>query len=222
MDYFCCCRLVRLSFVFHWPSLSPSPPHLGDKPPLWAVLFRADWIGWPCFAASIVPVWKVSRLSKCVDAVRSLTMSIFLLVRFVTSVTKKKAFFRSVTDAWPFSPTSSAWSGTLFCSWRESLTSICTFSCLRNSGCLRCQGKAALCLAQSSKLAGLKKKDWRIHRVFGRRRYVWGWKWHRLCCQRADQELWRPRAGGSWSGTCLVCLGLFRPKKSEIECVMEL
>lgn len=86
-------------------------------------------------------------------------MSIFLLVRFVTSVTKKKkAFFRSVTDAWPFSPTSSAWSGALFCSWRESLTSICTFSCLRNSGCLRCQGKAALCLAQSSKLAGLKKK----------------------------------------------------------------
>lgn len=96
MDYFCCCRLVRLSFVFHWPSLSPSPPHLGDKPPLWAVLFRADWIGWPCFAASIVPVWKVSRLSKCVDAVRSLTMSIFLLVRFVTSVTKKKKPFSAV------------------------------------------------------------------------------------------------------------------------------
>lgn len=76
----------------------------------------------------------------------------------VSDKRKKKAFFRSVTDAWPFSPTSSAWSGALFCSWRESLTSICTFSCLRNSGCLRCQGKTALCLAQSSKLAGLKKK----------------------------------------------------------------
>lgn len=35
----------------------------------------------------------MSRLSKCVDAVRSLTMSIFLLVRFVTSVTKKKSLF---------------------------------------------------------------------------------------------------------------------------------
>lgn len=58
---------------------------------------------------------KRSRLRKCVDAVRSLIMSIFLLVRFVTSVTrekdKKKSLFPlcdddddDVEDAWPFSP----------------------------------------------------------------------------------------------------------------------
>lgn len=56
---------------------------------------------------------KRSRLRKCVDAVRSPIMSIFLLVRFVTSVTrekdKKKSLFLlcdddGVEDAWPFSP----------------------------------------------------------------------------------------------------------------------
>lgn len=36
----------------------PFPPHLGDKPPLRAVLFRAGWICWQRSATSTVPVWK--------------------------------------------------------------------------------------------------------------------------------------------------------------------
>lgn len=130
IHFFFCCRLVRRTLVSHLPHFS-----LSTTPWRQTAITGCFIPGWLDLLAAFCHLHRsgleASRLSKCVEAVRSLTMSIFLLVRFVTSVTKeKKAFFRSVTDAWPFSPSSSAWSGALFCSWRESSTSICTFSCL--------------------------------------------------------------------------------------------
>lgn len=187
MMYFFRCRLVRRTLVCHLPHVSLSP--IPWRRTAITDCFILDWLDW-CAALCRLHCssLEANHLSKCVEAVHSLTMSIFLF-RFVTSVTKKKkAFCRSVMDAWPFSPSSSAWSGALFCCW--SLTSICTFSCLRNSGCLRCQGKAALCPAQSSNLAGLKKKK-TVGRYTeclnaGDMREVGS---DSLCCQRADQKL---------------------------------
>lgn len=88
MMYFFRCRLVRRTLVCHLPhvSLSPTPwrrTAITD-------CFILDWLDW-CAALCRLHCssLEANRLSKCVEAVHSLTMSIFLF-RFVTSVTKKK------------------------------------------------------------------------------------------------------------------------------------
>lgn len=102
IHFFCCCRLVRRTLVSHLPHFS-----LSTTPWRQTAITGCFIPGWLDLLAAFCHLHRsgleASRLSKCVEAVRSLTMSIFL---FVTSVTKdkKKSLFPQCDGCLAFHP----------------------------------------------------------------------------------------------------------------------